>query len=177
MQLIFFIVKQQNHQLPEQQLKCWITFSLPPHLTAAICSFHDTVYTLRWPPIITNELNNLDKHIINVINQLKKWKKRTVDVILNQIIKINDWVDINIDFLATCLNSLLEHNVIAKKKHDNIVSFSLNENAQTLDLIEILPSRTWRNPRRFTQHIYYRYNDLQQCTLRLFKPTLFTNVT
>ena len=33
----------------------------------------------------TNELNDLDN---NVINQLKKWKKRTdVDAILNQIIK------------------------------------------------------------------------------------------
>ena len=48
----------------------------------------------------TNELNDLDNHVINVINQLKKWKKRAdVDAILNQIIKNNDCVDINKDFL------------------------------------------------------------------------------
>ena len=45
----------------------------------------------------TNELNDLDN---NVINQLKKWKKRTdVDAILNQIIKNNDCVDVNKDLL------------------------------------------------------------------------------
>ena len=59
----------------------------------------------------TNELNDLDNNVINVINQLKKWKKRTdVDAILNQIIKNNDCVNINKDFLAACLNYLLEHN-------------------------------------------------------------------
>ena len=52
------------------------------------------------------------------------------------------YVDINIDFHAARLNSLLEHNVIVKKKYTNIESFSLNENAQTLDLIKILPSFT-----------------------------------
>ena len=89
----------------------------------------------------TNELNDLDNHVINVINQLKKWKKRTdVDAILNQIIKNNDCVDINKDFLAAHLNYLLEHNVILKKKYNNIESYSLNENGQTHDLIEILPS-------------------------------------
>ena len=37
----------------------------------------------------TNELNGLDNHIIKVINQLKKCKKRAgVDAILNQIIEI-----------------------------------------------------------------------------------------
>ena len=59
----------------------------------------------------TNELNNLDNHIINVINQSKKWKKRAdVDAILNQIIKKT--VSISIDFLAARLNPMLEHNVI-----------------------------------------------------------------
>ena len=39
----------------------------------------------------TNELNGLDNHVINVINQLKKWKRRAdVDAILKQIIKSND---------------------------------------------------------------------------------------
>ena len=60
----------------------------------------------------TNELNDLDGDIINIVNQLKKWKKRAdVDATLNQIIKINDCVDINLDFLAArcsflpiCLN-------------------------------------------------------------------------
>ena len=61
----------------------------------------------------TNELNDLDNNVINVINQLKKWKKRTdVDAILNQIIKNNDCVDINKDFLAARLDYLLEHIVI-----------------------------------------------------------------
>ena len=78
---------------------------------------------------------------LGVINQLKKSEKRADgDAILSQIIKINDWLDINIDFLAARLNSLLERNVIVKKKYNNIESFSLNENTQTLDLIEILPS-------------------------------------
>ena len=90
-----------------------------------------------------NELNDLDNHVINVINQLKKWKKRAdVDAILNQIIKNNNCVDINKDFLAARLNYLLEHNVIVKKIYNNIESYSLNENAQTHDLIEILPSCT-----------------------------------
>ena len=90
-----------------------------------------------------NELNDLDSHIINVIDQLRKWKKRAdVDAILNQVIKINDCVDINKDFLAARLNYLLEHNVIVKKKYNNIESYSLNENAQTLGLIEILPGCT-----------------------------------
>ena len=65
----------------------------------------------------TNELNDLDNHTINVINQLKKWKKRTdVHAILKQIIKINECVDINKDFLAARLNYVLEHNVMFKKK-------------------------------------------------------------
>ena len=55
---------------------------------------------------------------LGVINQLKKSEKRTdVDAILSQIIKINDWLDINIDFLAARLNSLLERKVIVKKKY------------------------------------------------------------
>ena len=42
----------------------------------------------------TNELNDLDNHVINAINQLRKWKKRAdVDMILNQIIKNNDCVN------------------------------------------------------------------------------------
>ena len=91
----------------------------------------------------TNELNDLDNNVINVINQLKKWKKRTdVDAILNQIIKNNDCVDINKDFLAARLNYLLEHNVIVKKKYNNIESYSLYENTQTRDLTEILSSCT-----------------------------------
>ena len=91
----------------------------------------------------TNELNDLDNNVINVINQLKKWKKRTdVDAILNQIIKNNDCVDINNDFLAAPLNYLLEHNVIVKKKYNNIESYSLYENTQTHDLTEILSSCT-----------------------------------
>ena len=57
------------------------------------------------------ELNDLDNHIINVINQSKKWKKRIdVDAISNQIT-----VDVNKDFFAARLNYLIEHNVIAKK--------------------------------------------------------------
>ena len=55
---------------------------------------------------------------------------------------MNDCVDINMDFHADRLKSLLEHNVIVKKKYDNIESFSLNKNARILDLIEIRPSRT-----------------------------------
>ena len=91
----------------------------------------------------TNELNDLDNHLINVINQLKKWKKRAdVDAILNKIIKNNDCVDINEDFVTARLNYLLVHYVIVKKKYNNIESYSLNENAQTHDLIEILPSCT-----------------------------------
>ena len=69
----------------------------------------------------TNELNDLGNHIINVINQLIKWKNRGV-------------------------NSLLEHNVIIKIKYNNIESFSLNEDAEALDLIEIHPSCTPDKP-------------------------------
>ena len=33
----------------------------------------------------TNQLNDLDNHVINVIKQFKKWKKRAeVDAILNK---------------------------------------------------------------------------------------------
>ena len=65
----------------------------------------------------TNESNDLDNHVINVTKQLKKWRKRAdVDAILNQIIKNNDSLDINKDFLAARLNYLLEHNLIMKKK-------------------------------------------------------------
>ena len=82
----------------------------------------------------------MDNH---VINQLKKWKKRTdVDAILIQITKNKDCGHINKDFLAARLNHLLEHNVIVKKKYNNILSCSLNGNEQTHDLIEILPSCT-----------------------------------
>ena len=74
----------------------------------------------------TNELNDLESQIINITNQFIKWKKRTnVDAIINQIIKINDCVDINTEFLTARLNSLLGHNVIVKKKYHNIESFSL----------------------------------------------------
>ena len=89
----------------------------------------------------TNELNDLDNNVINVINKLKKWKISLI-LILNQIIKNNDCVDINKDFLAVRLNYLREHNVIVKKKYNNIESYSLYENAQTHDLTEILPSCT-----------------------------------
>ena len=64
------------------------------------------------------------------------------DVILIQIIKNNDCVDVIKDFLAARLNYLLEHNIIVKKKYNIIASYSLNENAQTHDLIEMLPSCT-----------------------------------
>ena len=40
------------------------------------------------------------------------------------------------------LKNLLGHEVIVKKKYNNIKSHSLNENAQTLDLIEIISSST-----------------------------------
>ena len=62
----------------------------------------------------TTELNN---HIINVINLLKKWKKRVdVDAILTQFIKINDCVDVNLDFFAAHLNYfLIIGNIIVKK--------------------------------------------------------------
>ena len=64
----------------------------------------------------SNQVNDLDNHVINVINQWKKWKKRSdVDAILNQIIKNNDCVEINKDFFAARLNYLLEHKVIVKK--------------------------------------------------------------
>ena len=95
----------------------------------------------------TNELNDLDSHIVNVINQLKKQRKRAeADATLYQIIKINDCVGINSDFLAAHLNDLLEHNVIIKKKYNSIESYSINENAQTLDLIEIFSSCTPDKP-------------------------------
>ena len=65
---------------------------------------------------------------------MKKWKKRAdVGKILNQIIKINDYVDINKEFLEARLNYLLEHKVIVTKKYNNTESYSLNDNAQTLD--------------------------------------------
>ena len=50
--------------------------------------------------------------------------------------------DYNKDFLAARLNYLLEHNVIVKKKYNNIESYSLYENAHTHDLTEIFPSCT-----------------------------------
>ena len=63
-----------------------------------------------------NELNDLDNHVINVINQLKKQKKKTdVDAILIQIIKNNDCDYINKDFLTALLDYPLEHNVIVMK--------------------------------------------------------------
>ena len=65
-------------------------------------------------------------------------KRAEIDAILNHIIKINDCVDINKAFYAALLNYLLEHKVIAKKKYNNIGSYSLSENAQTPDLTEIL---------------------------------------
>ena len=61
-------------------------------------------------------------------------KRADVDVILNQIIKVNNCVNINIDFLAVCLNYSFKDNVIVKKKCKNIESYSLNENAQIRDL-------------------------------------------
>ena len=77
-----------------------------------------------------SELNYLDNHIINNINQLKKWKKRPdIDAILNQSLEINDSADINKDFIAVRLNYLLVQNIIVKKKYNNIESYSLNENA------------------------------------------------
>ena len=103
-------------------------------------------------------------------------------------------VDTNKDFLAARLNYLLEHNVSVKKNYNNIESYSLNENAQTLGLIEILPSCTSDTPIPNASIVpnevvinatledspnisYYRYPDLQQYTLRLSKPTLLNNVT
>ena len=50
-------------------------------------------------------------------------KKADVDAILKQIIKIKDYVDIKKNFLAALLNYLLEHNVIVKKKYNNIESY------------------------------------------------------
>ena len=41
----------------------------------------------------------------------------------------------NKDFLVARLNYLLEYNETVKKKYNNIESYSLNENTQTLDLI------------------------------------------
>ena len=79
------------------------------HLFFSLCSLYITMTTKN-----TTELNN---HIINVINLLKKWKKRVdVDAILTQFIKINDCVDINIDFFAAHLNYfLIIGNIIVKK--------------------------------------------------------------
>ena len=77
--------------------------------------------------------HDLDNHIRNVINQLKKWKKRAdVDAISNQIVKINNFVDININFLADCSNYLLKRKVIVKKIYNNRKSYSLNENDKHL---------------------------------------------
>ena len=62
-----------------------------------------------------SELNDFDNHIINVINQSKSEKRADVDAILNQIMKINDCVDVNINFLSVCLNYLLKDNIVVKK--------------------------------------------------------------
>ena len=62
-----------------------------------------------------SELDDFDNHIINIINQSKSEKRADVDAILNQIMKINDCVDVNINFLSVCLNYLLKHNIVVKK--------------------------------------------------------------
>ena len=62
-----------------------------------------------------SELNDFDNHIINVINQSKSEKRADVDAILNQIMKINDCVDVNINFLSVCLNYLLKDDIVVKK--------------------------------------------------------------
>ena len=62
-----------------------------------------------------SELDDFDNHIINIINQSKSEKSADVDAILNQIMKINDCVDVNINFLSVCLNYLLKHNIVVKK--------------------------------------------------------------
>ena len=62
-----------------------------------------------------SELDDFDNHIINIINQSKSEKIADVDAILNQIMKINDCVDVNINFLSVCLNYLLKHNIVVKK--------------------------------------------------------------
>ena len=49
------------------------------------------------PNYNTNELNDFKNHIMNIINHLKKWKKRSdVHAILNHITKINDCVDVHL---------------------------------------------------------------------------------
>ena len=63
-------------------------------------------------------------------------------MILNEIIKNNDCVYINKDFLAARLNYLVEYNAIVKKIYSNLEWHSLNENAQTHEWIEILRSCT-----------------------------------
>ena len=121
---------------------------------------------------------------------IKEVKKRAgVDAILNQIIKNNDCVAINKDCLAARLNYLPEHNVIVKKKYNNIDSYSLNENAQTDDSIEVPPSCTPDIPIpnvsidpnevviNATLEGSPNISTIDTPTLRLFKPTLFTNVT
>ena len=62
-----------------------------------------------------SELDDFDNHIINIINQSKSEKRADVDAILNQIMKINDCLDVNINFLSVCLNYLLKHNIVVKK--------------------------------------------------------------
>ena len=62
-----------------------------------------------------SELDDFDNHIINIINQSKSEKRADVDAILNQIMKINNCVDVNINFLSVCLNYLLKHNIVVKK--------------------------------------------------------------
>ena len=76
-----------------------------------------------------------------------------------------------------------------KRKYSNIESYLLNDNAQTNDLIEILPSCTPDIP---IPNVSIDPNEvvinanvagspnistIDTPTLRLFKPTLFTNVT
>ena len=59
-------------------------------------------------------------------------KRADVDAISNQIVKINDFVDININFLADRSNYLLKRKVIVKKIYNNRESYSLNENDKHL---------------------------------------------
>ena len=54
----------------------------------------------------TEKLYNLDNQYLSI---KKVEKTADVDPILTQIIKINDCVNINIDFLVAHLNSLLKH--------------------------------------------------------------------
>ena len=98
----------------------------------------------RW--LVFDELTLLKQCITTVVSSTKldcRWFFFfffDVDAILIQIIKHNDCVDVIKDFLAARLNYLLEHNVIVKNKYNIIASYSLNGNAQTYDLIEMLPS-------------------------------------